>query len=80
MYNHFFSLCREQGRVIIQACTSPVNTGSISFHQNLGFEIEKGNGTVDGYPVTLDYNRKGDHKVLFTIRLDARPSSQGKEP
>jgi hypothetical protein len=42
-----------------------VNKESVVFHEKMGFQIVPGNGKVDGIPVTLDYNREGDHKVLF---------------
>jgi hypothetical protein len=31
----------------------------------MGFQPEPGNGEIDGVPVMLDYNRMGDHNVLF---------------
>jgi len=65
LYRRFFQLCSGHGRLIIRACTSPVNKGSIKFHEHMGFGIEPGDGKVEGIPVTLDYNRPGDHKVLF---------------
>jgi len=39
---------------------------SIEFHIKMGFQIEPGNGEKGGFFVTLDYNRPGDPKVLFT--------------
>ncbi|MCK5204332.1 MAG: GNAT family N-acetyltransferase [Desulfobacterales bacterium] len=69
LYKHFFKICRMHDRNIIRACTSPVNRGSVEFHQRIGFQVEPGNGEVDGLPVTRDYNRPGDHKVLFTKHL-----------
>ncbi len=65
LYNHFTKLCIENCRNVIRACTSPVNKGSISFHTKVGFEIEKGNSVVEGFPVTLNYNKPNDPKVLF---------------
>jgi ribosomal protein S18 acetylase RimI-like enzyme len=69
LYQHFFELCQQHGRSIVRACTSPVNKGSIAFHTRMGFVIEPGDGMIDGVPVTLDYNRPGDPKVLFTKQL-----------
>lgn len=69
LYERFFELCQQQGRTIVRASTSPVNKGSITFHQRMGFLIEPGDGVIDGIPVTLDYNRPDDHKVLFTKYL-----------
>lgn len=69
LYERFFGLGQEKGRTIVRACTSPINKGSIAFHERMGFLIEPGDGVIDGIPVTLDYNRPGDHKVLFTKHL-----------
>ena len=69
MYERFFELCRRRERTIIHACTSPVNKVSIDFHTRMGFLIEPGDGVVEGVCVSLDYNRPGDHKVLFTKYL-----------
>lgn len=66
LYERFFDVCRKQSRTVIRACTSPVNIGSVAFHQKIGFKVESGNDTINGIPVTRDYNRAGDHKVLFT--------------
>ena len=69
LYERFFELCQEHGRTIVRSCTSPVNKKSIAFHTRMGFVIEPGDGVIDGTPVTLDYNRPGDPKVLFTKHL-----------
>lgn len=69
MYELFFELSRRRERTTIRACTSPVNKVSIDFHTRMGFLIEPGDGVVEGVCVSLDYNRPGDHKVLFTKYL-----------
>ena len=69
LYDYFFGLCKENGRSIIKACTSPVNKGSVEFHKKIGFEILAGDAVIDGIPVTLDYNRPDDPKVLFQIEI-----------
>ena len=69
LFNRFYELCHENGRTTVRSCTSPVNKGSIAFHKRMGFAIEPGDGVVDGTPVTLDYNRPGDPKVLFIKHL-----------
>ena len=66
LYERFFEICRSHGRNIIRACTSPVNKGSVLFHKRIGFQLEPGDDEIDGFPVTSDYNRPGDHKVQFT--------------
>jgi ribosomal protein S18 acetylase RimI-like enzyme len=69
LYEQFYAICRQNRRSIIRACTSPVNRGSIAFHTKIGFQIEKGNAEIDGIPVTLDYNKPNDTKVLFKKQL-----------
>ena len=69
LYHRFFKICKENGRDIIRACTSPVNKGSIEFHKKIGFEISKGNAEIEGIQVTLDYNKSNDPKVLFERRI-----------
>ncbi len=65
LYDRFFDICRTNGRSIVRACTSPVNRDSVKFHRRIGFQLESGDDEIDGLPVTSDYNRPGDHKVLF---------------
>lgn len=69
LYHRFFRICTESGRTIVRSCTSPINKRSIIFHTKMGFKILKGNAEIDGIPVTLDYNRPNDPKVLFELRL-----------
>ena len=69
LYERFFEICREQKRTIVRACTSPVNAGSIAFHRKIGFQIESGDDEIGGIPVTRDYNRPNDHKVLFKRQI-----------
>jgi GNAT superfamily N-acetyltransferase len=69
LYDQFFGICKENGRKIIKACTSPVNTGSIEFHKKMGFKISKGDAVIDGVQVTLDYNKPDDPKVRFEIMI-----------
>lgn len=72
LYEKFYSVCRANERSIIKSCTSPVNKLSINFHKKMGFDIEQGNGIVDGVSVTVDYLGKGNPKVLFKKRLNER--------
>ncbi len=67
LYHNFFELCKNNDRHIVKACTSPVNKGSIAFHKKTGFKIEPGEAKIDGVPVTLNYNKPDDPKVLFKI-------------
>ncbi len=65
LYKSFFQCCKSNERTIIKSCTSPVNKLSIGFHQSMGFEIEHGDGIIDGVPVTLNYLGVNNPKVLF---------------
>jgi ribosomal protein S18 acetylase RimI-like enzyme len=38
LYERFFAVVRDAGRTVVACQTSPVNTGSIAFHEALGFE------------------------------------------
>jgi len=65
LYSHFFDRCIEIGKEIVRACTSPINSDSIEFHKKMGFNIIKGDSMINNIPVFLDYNHRGDNKVLF---------------
>jgi ribosomal protein S18 acetylase RimI-like enzyme len=46
LYEAFFALARADGRSEVRAVTSPANTGSVAFHQSMGFAVT---GPVPGY-------------------------------
>lgn len=69
MYQHFFDLVRERGRTLVRCITSPVNEGSIAYHLAMGFEIESGDGSVDGISFHRDHDGPGQDRVLFVRRL-----------
>ncbi|HUY46339.1 MAG TPA: GNAT family N-acetyltransferase [Streptosporangiaceae bacterium] len=46
LYAEFFAMARADGRSIVTAVTAPANSGSISFHESLGFAVT---GPVPGY-------------------------------
>jgi GNAT superfamily N-acetyltransferase len=72
LYQRFFDACKANDRLIVKSCTSPVNKLSIDFHLRMGFIIESGDGIVDGIPVTIDFLRPNDPKVLFLKELERR--------
>lgn len=72
LYQKFYDVCTAKNRSIIKSCTSPINKLSIDFHLRMGFAIEPGDGIVDGVPVTMNFLRKNDPKVLFRKELDKR--------
>jgi hypothetical protein len=56
---------------VVRAVTSPVNRGSVAFHQRMGFRVEPGDGQVDGIPVSSGYDGSGGDRVRFTRSLRA---------
>ncbi len=70
LYKKFFEICTANNRTIVRSCTSPINKSSIGFHQRIGFTIEPGDHMIDGIPVTANYLKEGDHKVLFKKILE----------
>lgn len=70
LYQKFYDACKTNNRSIVKSCTSPINKLSIQFHQRMGFEIEPGDGMIDGVPVTLNYLAQNDSKVLFRKELN----------
>ncbi|MBB6453157.1 ribosomal protein S18 acetylase RimI-like enzyme [Salirhabdus euzebyi] len=66
LYQHFFTIVKENGRNVVRAVTSPVNKTSIAFHTKMGFEIEQGSKEVDGISVFADYDGPNQDRVLFT--------------
>ena len=39
LYEEFFGLATANGRSVVRAITSPVNTVSVAFHRAMGFEV-----------------------------------------
>ena len=60
LYERFFDEVRSQGRHTVRCVTSPVNQGSVAFHESLGFVVER---TVP------DYDGPGEDRVLLVKRL-----------
>jgi ribosomal protein S18 acetylase RimI-like enzyme len=60
LYERFFDEVRAQGRSVVRCVTSPVNRGSVAFHEALGFEVER---------VAKDYDGPGEDRVLLVKRL-----------
>ncbi|AIK39144.1 N-acetyltransferase [Bacillus pseudomycoides] len=69
LYSYFFDAARANNRHIVKAVTSPVNKKSIQFHQEIGFEIEIGDGEVDGVSVHTNYDGDGGSRVLFVKKM-----------
>ena len=60
LYERFFAAAREAGRGVVRAVTGPANTGSVAFHQRMGFEVER---------VAENYDGRGSDRVLLVKRL-----------
>ena len=60
LYERFFEDARAAGRTRVTCVTSPVNEGSVAFHEALGFTSER---------VAHDYDGPGEDRVLFVKSL-----------
>ena len=60
LYERFFEDARAAGRTRVTCVTSPVNKGSVAFHEALGFTSER---------VAHDYDGPGEDRVLFVKSL-----------
>ena len=60
LYERFFEDARAAGRSRVTCVTSPVNEGSVAFHEALGFTSER---------VAHDYDGPGEDRVLFVKSL-----------
>jgi ribosomal protein S18 acetylase RimI-like enzyme len=69
LYQHFCAAVRARGASLVRAVTAPVNHGSVSFHQQLGFAIEPGDAEADGVPVATGYDGHGQDRVRFVKHL-----------
>ena len=69
LYEKFFETAARGGRDTVRCVTAPVNKTSIAFHTRMGFEIEPGDGQVDGIFVHRNYDGLGEHRVLFVKRI-----------
>jgi len=60
LYERFFAVVAKEGRTSVRCVTSPLNEGSVAFHQSLGFVAER---------VAEDYDGPGEDRVLFVKHL-----------
>ena len=70
LYKQFFKTAQEFNRIRIKCVTSPVNKSSIAYHLHMGFEAEMSETQEDGLPYHLDYDGRGEHRVLFVKYLE----------
>nr|WP_257215541.1 GNAT family N-acetyltransferase [Bacillus pumilus] len=71
LYQAFYDVAKQEGRTTVKAVTAPVNKVSIAYHTKLGFQIEKGDKTVEGISVFSDYDGINEDRVLFVKKLEA---------
>ena len=69
LYERFFEAVRASGCDRVRAVTSPVNRGSIVFHQRMGFDIEPGDAVAGSVQVAAGYDGNGQDRVRFVKRL-----------
>jgi predicted GNAT superfamily acetyltransferase len=60
LYERFFVEALEHGRSVVRCVTSPANESSVSFHEAMGFEVDR---------VAEAYDGPGEDRVLFVKRL-----------
>ncbi len=60
LYERFCSEVAGRGRSVVRCVTSPVNEGSIAFHESLGFTVDR---------IAKDYDGPGEDRVLFVKQL-----------
>jgi len=69
LYEKFFAAVASLGCRTVRCVTSPLNKGSILFHQSMGFSVVGSENMVDGIPVFEGYDGKGEDRVLFSKTL-----------
>lgn len=60
LYERFFDEARANGRTVVRCVTSPLNRGSLAFHEAMGFEVER---------VVEDYDGPGEDRALLVKQL-----------
>jgi ribosomal protein S18 acetylase RimI-like enzyme len=59
LYQLFFSTVRHLGCNEVRCITTPVNTGSMAFHEAMGFDVQ----------LVKDYAGDGQNRILFTKKI-----------
>ena len=70
LYEHFFKTVKKLGCTVVRCVTSPVNKGSVAFHQRLGFATEPSKRMIEGIPVVENYDGRCEDRVLFFKLLE----------
>jgi ribosomal protein S18 acetylase RimI-like enzyme len=69
LYETFFKTALALGCRKVSCVTSPVNKGSIAFHQQMGFTAVESGKRVEGVPVFEGYDGDGEDRVMFIREL-----------
>lgn len=70
LYERFLAAVAPLGCRKVRCVTSPINRGSIAFHQRMGFSAESSATIIDGIPVAEGYDGPGEDRVIFARDLD----------
>ena len=60
LYQKFFGTVQQVGCNVVHCITTPVNTGSIAFHEAMGFSIR----------LEKDYAGEGQDRILFLKEIN----------
>jgi ribosomal protein S18 acetylase RimI-like enzyme len=69
MYDRVFDLLRAQGCRRVEAVTIPENTGSLAFHERLGFTATGTGEPPSRAPVVPHHSGPGQHRVVLVRGL-----------
>lgn len=69
LYGKFFETVNRKGCKFVRCVTSPMNKTSIAYHTAMGFSMEESNIMKEGIPVHVDYDGRGQDRVLFIKRI-----------
>lgn len=70
LYEQFFAAAASHGCRTAQCVTAPVHRTSIAFHRRIGFSLLDSDYKVDGVPIAVGYDGKGEDRMIFTKNLD----------
>jgi GNAT superfamily N-acetyltransferase len=68
LYAHFAKFAKKHGCKTLKAITTPSNTTSIAFHENIGMEAV-GDSNHGDIPVIRDYSGPGADRVVLRMKL-----------
>jgi L-amino acid N-acyltransferase YncA len=69
MYDRVFDLLRDRGCRRVEAVTIPENTGSLAFHDRLGFTAKGSDKPPAQAPIISDHAGPGQHRVVLERKL-----------